>query len=377
MSVAFYDFDLMKYGYVPPNLEIMKMSTYFKNRNVLVEFAREFKPENYENFYIRKDFLDGDYPKEMYSPQSILGGYAFSNGIYVPLENVEMESSKPDKNLYRKAGDLFARNERELLKFRGLLRAEHFRFSLDGKVVWRHYKRQLHQTGRERLFFAHDYNLNKIKNIDLAILDLVKDKTLNKHKKYFGNKFPIILNNPEDFLKWIKIPTMKDGFILTYNGILTDYMVERVVQEKKRTNFLGQIDFLVTKKSLNENDFFKNTLPKIFRQVTILRSFRQKILLNYETNFFSNFLAERFIDALNLYMRNGEKTLDRNVYLLKRDSFIAFSNSFDEKKAVEKSFTKEELFQVIRYIEEASPETFNLLSIPAMDLIGIEYYGGG
>ena len=44
MSVGCYDADMQKYIHVPFNLELMKLSTYYKKKGEIVSLAPVFKP---------------------------------------------------------------------------------------------------------------------------------------------------------------------------------------------------------------------------------------------------------------------------------------------------------------------------------------------
>lgn len=44
MSVGCYDADMQKYVHVPPNLELMKLSAYYKKKGEIVSLAPVFKP---------------------------------------------------------------------------------------------------------------------------------------------------------------------------------------------------------------------------------------------------------------------------------------------------------------------------------------------
>ena len=64
MSYGLYDGDLQFYPQVPFfNLELMKLSTYYKRKRELVTLSTNFKPQMYSHFIVRQD-----YPS--YSPYS-------------------------------------------------------------------------------------------------------------------------------------------------------------------------------------------------------------------------------------------------------------------------------------------------------------------
>ena len=91
MSIGLYDADFFTYHQTIFNLEIMKLSTYYKKKREITIMAPSFSPERYTHFFYRKDFNDGVFPKELTQYDNIsYGGFAFSNNKYIPLpEEIE------------------------------------------------------------------------------------------------------------------------------------------------------------------------------------------------------------------------------------------------------------------------------------------------
>ena len=57
MNIGLYDADLMIYHSLPVNLELMKLSTYYKvNKRDIVSLTQSFSPDRYSKFIIRKDY---------------------------------------------------------------------------------------------------------------------------------------------------------------------------------------------------------------------------------------------------------------------------------------------------------------------------------
>ena len=103
MSVGLMDADMMAYSLVPFNLEIMKLSTYYKKKGEIVIFSHTFSPEKNSKFIYRKDYDDGRYPPSLMRAKNVkYGGLAFSNNIYQPLP-IEIERLQPDTSIYEKA----------------------------------------------------------------------------------------------------------------------------------------------------------------------------------------------------------------------------------------------------------------------------------
>ena len=87
MSVGLWDADKIKYLTAPLNLELMKYSTYYKNKREIVTLSPDLSPNKYTKFIFRKDYNDGDFIPILTDYDNITyGGLAFSNDIYVPLD---------------------------------------------------------------------------------------------------------------------------------------------------------------------------------------------------------------------------------------------------------------------------------------------------
>lgn len=103
MSIGIMDADLSTYVLVPFNLEVMKLSAYYKKKREIVVFSPSFTPEKNTKFIYRKDYNDGDFPKNLTkAPNVEYGGLAFSNNVYAPLPR-EIEIMRPDSSIYEKA----------------------------------------------------------------------------------------------------------------------------------------------------------------------------------------------------------------------------------------------------------------------------------
>lgn len=65
MSIGIYDMDMSTYIIVPPNLEAMKLASYYKKNKEIVILTTSFNPDRHQKFFLRKDYDDGIYPKKM------------------------------------------------------------------------------------------------------------------------------------------------------------------------------------------------------------------------------------------------------------------------------------------------------------------------
>ena len=82
MIIGLYDADIIKYAHVPFNLELMKLSSYYKGKMEIVSLSPFFSPDMYNKFIYRKDYYDGYFPSELLKSEKIIyGGRAFNRVI--------------------------------------------------------------------------------------------------------------------------------------------------------------------------------------------------------------------------------------------------------------------------------------------------------
>ena len=159
MSVGLYDLDMKTYTQVPANLEIAKLSSYYKGKREIVVCSPSFQPSKFSKFIIRKDYEDGIYPRNLLNYDNIeYGGYAFSNGLYVPLPH-DIEVQKPDLSVYERYREKFGTTKEFEIAFQTMINAQHLRLSLDGKTIWNEYYKQLWDPDDTTVFFFHDKTL--------------------------------------------------------------------------------------------------------------------------------------------------------------------------------------------------------------------------
>lgn len=109
MSIGLFDSDIIKYHQVPFNLELMKISSYYKKKLEIVAMSPTFSPERYSKIFYRKDYYDGDFPKELFLYNNVeYGGKAFNINNYVPLPE-EIEKMKADKYIYNYFEKIFVK----------------------------------------------------------------------------------------------------------------------------------------------------------------------------------------------------------------------------------------------------------------------------
>lgn len=353
MIIGLYDADIIKYAHVPFNLELMKLSSYYKGKMEIVSLSPFFSPDMYNKFIYRKDYYDGYFPSELLKSEKIIyGGRAFNRDRYIPLD-IDIEKQKADVYIYDKVRDIFCTNSGFTTAFKIMQRAEHGRLSLDGKNIWNDFEKQFQINRSTRTLFLHDYNLNEINDSIYIIKSIIDNMNKSVSGGFLALKFPIIVNNSNDLFKWCSFKPSANYFLLQYDGLMEDEVLKDFVELQKNTSIGRQLDYFVTCGCTSEEDFIQNRIQKVFRQIVFLRMKRQKINIKYEDNFFTDKRWERMIDFFNSYM-NVTITLNKDKFdkVIKFDSLFSFAYSLEEDPRFKSHiFSKQEareLFQLAR-----------------------------
>lgn len=299
--IGVYDYDFMNYAPVIPNLECAKLCAYFQQKKEVTILVPTLEPERYTKIYIRKDYDDGKYSKEFFFPNVEYGGLAFSENKYNPLPE-DIEFIKPNFEVYRKYNKNFGEGKVSQRDFRKILNSAHLRLSLDGQTVSENFEKQIKIYHKTNSIFFHDYDLNAIENSyniikDLAKRETYKGKTRNRR---IGMKFPTQIYKNEDMDKWLDISPFFSLFYLQFNGIIDNEILVKFYEYNK--SFVQQMNYNVGCSWYEENQFFKDVLPQIFKQVLFLRSHNTKITLVYDNNFQVDPRFKKLIRLLNLYL---------------------------------------------------------------------------
>lgn len=214
MNIGLFDQDLAL-GYKPyPNLELMKIASYYKEHRDLtrlMESAKEY--EQFSRIYIRKEIVDKNFPNRLISNiNTEFGGYAFTNGIYVPMED-KFERCLPDTSLY----DKFIKNHKIRHDYKTILKSSLIRLE-----TTRDFKKFITNSNR---FVFYDKDLNKIEDSFKCI-------------DYCGQTGVIQVLNPmyfddlEEALIWAK-----QSYLLTSNKIIytENISLKEIKEFSKRT----------------------------------------------------------------------------------------------------------------------------------------------
>lgn len=289
-TILVYDWDYFHYPHVIPNLECAKYAAWRKKKRDIVVSSPIFEPAHYTSIFFRKEYDDGIYDNRILRPNVEYGGRAFSK-LYKPYP-LEMERIEPDFTIYDKYRDMYGTKKADCEEIKTILNATHMRLSLDGKTLEPFPFDRLRP--RHPSVILHDYDLGNVPGA-FELLEEVAASRPSGLSYRIGNKYPINVYNFQDLQKWLKLPPMGTCFYLQYNGVFTD---EEII-ELMRAPVLGlrQMVYNFTYNCPNEEVFVEKVLPQIYKQALFLRSHRQKILLNIDTEFFK---TKELLDLLKL-----------------------------------------------------------------------------
>ena len=359
MSVGIMDADLAKYTLVPFNLEAMKLSAYYKKKGEIVVLSPSFTPEKNSKFFYRKDYNDGDFPMGLTRTTNVeYGGLAFSNNIYQPLP-LEIEKLQPDTSIYEHAESIIMSaqgREREKKKiFQNMMTAEHCRLSLDGKTIWEDYPRQFKFLAAARNLMLHDYNLGAVEKSFETVKEILARARNDGWATRIGMKFPVQVTNGQDLINWSSLNSNSTFYSLRFTGVMDNDTFNEWVGACRERAVYSQMDYSVTAPWYDPNDFIKNQLPQIFRQVIISRSYRVFFSLKYDEGFFPDKRWENVIRLFNYYHNSySSEPLSRYFNIIANDTLFNFaSNSHKTPYAYYgEVFSKDQIREIFAFVRE-------------------------
>ena len=301
MSIGLWDADFMTYKQPIFNLELMKLAAYYKQQRQIVSFAPVLEPERYTKFFVRKDWDDGEYPKQFFKSNVEYGGRAFAPN-YIAIAP-EIEAVQPDTHLY----DRYEKDFKTAAKnaFKTMTIATHLRATYDEQTIAQDIERRIEKiSNQSNTVIFHDYNLSDFPYGLELIHQIIKEySTRSKNKIYIGAKFPIQINNNEQLIQWLSFNTSARFYTLQINNIMNDESFNLLLQQS--ANKCDNFEYMVTATSSSEDDFIINRLPIIYKQLLISQNRGKRILLKYEHDFFEDKRWEKLINYLNFF--NGAR----------------------------------------------------------------------
>ena len=363
MSIGLHDMDMATYTLVPFNLELMKLSAYYKKNREVVILSPSFTPERHQKFFLRKDYNDGNFPIGLEKvPNLDYGGYAFTNGIYAPLPP-EIEIMRPDTSLYdNMEKTIMASKGRDQRKiFQNMMEAEHCRISLDGKTIWEDYPKQFKFLKTARNLMFHDFDLGAIEGGFEEVQKLLARARTDGWATRVGMKFPVTCTKGQDLLNWMSIRPNSTFYSLRFDGVIEKECFRDFVGIAREKSIYNQLDYYVTASSINEQEFLNKYIQQIFRQVVKARSYRVFFSLKYEENFFIDSRWEKVLDLFNFY-HNSMKHLPQSIYFKKigKDTLFDFARAtYDDLPFYyRKAMTKQEIRELFAFVREENPALF-------------------
>lgn len=328
MSVGIMDADMATYTLVPFNLEVMKLSAYYKKKGEIVILSPSFTPERNTKFIYRKDYNDGDFPLNLTtSPNVEYGGLAFSNNIYQPLPR-EIEIMRPDTEIYARMESVIkgttSANRNKI--YQNMMTAEHCRLSLDGKTIWSEYPRQFKFLAAARNLMIHDYDLGAINGSFEEVKKILAAARTDGWATKVGMKFPVQMYDGQSLLNWATLNSNSVFYSARYNGVMDDEVFLEWVQRCHQRAVYTQMEYHITSSRYEANEFVEHLLPKIFRQVIISRSYRVFFSLIYDEGFFPDKRWEDVIKLFNYYHNSyANEPIARYYTMISNDTLYNFA----------------------------------------------------
>lgn len=357
MSIGIMDADMSSYTLVPFNLEVMKLSAYYKKKGEIVTLSPSFSPEKNTKFFYRKDYNDGEFPLNLLTSKNVeYGGLAFSSNVYNPLP-LEIEKQRPDTEIYAKMESVIkgtssgARNK----IFQNMMTAEHCRISLDGKTIWKDYPSQFKYLAGARNLMLHDYDLGAIEGGFETVQEILSKARTDGWATKVGMKFPVQVKDGKELLKWSSLNSNSTFYSLRYIGVMDDDTFNEWVSTCRQRAVYSQMEYHVTAPWYDPNDFIENLLPKIFRQVIISRSYRVFFSLKYNEGFFPDPRWENVIRLFNYYHNSySGEPLSRYFNMIADDTMFDFAS---KSQTVPKSyygevFNKDQIREIFAFVRE-------------------------
>ena len=334
MSVGIMDADMSAYLLVPFNLEVMKLSAYYKKKGEIVVLSPSFTPHRNTKFIYRKDYDDGDFPRGLTTYDNVeYGGLAFSQNVYKPLP-MEIERMKPDTSIYEKMADKIigpATSERRKI-YNNMITAEHCRMSLDGKTIWPEYTRQLKNLKQARNIMFHDYDLGTVEGAFEEVQKLMARARNDGWATRVGMKFPVQVSRGEDLLKWSTLRSNSTFYSMRFNGVIDNESFQEWVAQCHEKAIYSSVEYHVTDARYDENHFTTCLLPQILRQVIFSRSYRVSFSLTYDEGYFTDPRWEEVIRLFNIYHNSYTYENEVSYYkMIEEDTLYDFAASLMKK----------------------------------------------
>ena len=277
MSLGLYDADLPYYPIPFYNLELMKLSTFYKRKREIVGLSPDFSPNKYNRFIVRQDFYN-PYSQSYKGINIEYGGRAFDGENYKPLP-LEIEMMRPDISLYSKLTPRQVKGY-SINALSTMRRAEHIRLSLDGATIWKDFEKQFRYDNNCYGIIFHDYNLNQIEGAYELIKEELPSWIYRSDGRRIGMKFPIQVSNKEDMCKWLSLAPMGTYFSLCHNGLIDNSYIPELSEVYAQSTAVRQASMDISN-VYTTNELINGGIQRIYRTIINLRSHRLVFPLIY------------------------------------------------------------------------------------------------
>lgn len=358
MTYGLYDADLNYYLAPFYNLELMKLSSYYKHKREIVGLSPDFSPNRYSHFIIRQDFYNSN-PLNLTYKNIEYGGRAFDGEKYKALP-LDIESMKPDIQLY---ANVPLPIKKKYKKYIGTMQnAEHLRLSLDGATIWKDFEKQFHHNTRIYGVIFHDYDLGKIDGV-IDFLEQELPNFVSKGGYYIGMKFPVQVNDKENFFKWLNIPHMGNYYSLQYNNILQNEEILRLASNKISFRFTNQITINITNE-LSNTDSIGKTIQNVLRSIINLRSYQIFFPLKYDESVINDNNWKKVMKLISLYNKHLFSLLSHTENYKRTEPYetiYSYCKNVLTKAASlikEDFFSKENIQSIFQFVRENDYDLF-------------------
>lgn len=357
MSYGLYDGDLQFYPIPFYNLELMKLSSYYKHKREIVGLSPDFSPQRYGNFIVRQDFYNPH--AQIYKGDNIIyGGRAFDGEKYKPLP-LEIETSQPDISLYErvKSNNIKWNNKSAINTMR---RAEHIRLSLDEKTIWKDFEKQFRSNPDRFGVIFHDYNLNQIDGAYDLIRNELSNWIPNLNGRRIGMKFPVQVNNKIDLCKWLSLKPMGTYFSLCHNGLITNDYIPELNEIRQKTPAFKQTTMNISEVYTSE-ELINGGIQRIFRSIINLRSHQLVFPLIYNEGLFIDDKWKMVMKLINRYNNHLVAGYDAEYFRRVEPFETLYSYcraAIRQYKIKDPLLTKESIQSIFQFVREENYELF-------------------
>ncbi len=199
-----------------PNLDLMKLYSYYKGKNCPRLLNPLDSADDYNELFIWKDTKESKIEDKFWEHQNITtGGLYFTNGIYRPFSNIDIENSSPSYRLYNEFFKLklntpsIKRLNINIVKY---LYAGFIRINSPGKL-------QTDQLKKKGNLYIYDTGV-----LTKEYIDILEDFANYVGKMFFC--YPIYVKSQEDFERIIEKKIYTGSYLSTFNErLIIDFNV--------------------------------------------------------------------------------------------------------------------------------------------------------